>query len=297
MDHQAALEAFTPKETVTISVGQYHAQVYVKVTPDMLDFERSFAFHQTVSALKLLPIDPQLLLDTLGNQLNVSMVVDGIKFDWLNYYRKNWYNMAHLTLLSFHNSAGTIMNNATIAGNAHVLKPIQDGLLNDCRPPDVRFVRTKLSLDYRPLMHKDQDNHTLEATFYVELPQSGAQVLDGNGNPRNLVTWHGAADLTTLSVDQVKADILANVPYATPIELNPGAFNVPNAALVDPDKLEVEIEKRVLLLAMTTVEKDVFATLCPNFSSKPHAILEHMKQANCDEDRNIIVQSFQQYYT
>ena len=188
MDHQSALEAFTPKKTVTISVGRYHAQVYVKVTPDMLDFERSFAFHQTVSALKLLPIDPQLFLDTLGNQLNVSMVVDGIKFDWLNYYRKNWYNMAHLTLLSFHNSAGTIMNNATTVGNAHILKPVQDGLLNDCRPPDVRFVRTKLSLDYRPLMHEDQDNHTLEATFYVELPQSGAQVLDGNGNPHNLVT-------------------------------------------------------------------------------------------------------------
>ena len=73
MDHQAALEAFTPKETVTISVGRYHAQVYVKVTPDMLDFERSFAFHQTVSALKLLPIDPQLFLDTLGNQLNASV--------------------------------------------------------------------------------------------------------------------------------------------------------------------------------------------------------------------------------
>ena len=118
MDNQAALEAFTPKDTITISVGRYQAQVYVKVTPDMYDFERSYAYHQTLSALKkLLPIDPQLLLDTLGNQLNVSMVVDGIKFDWLNYYRKNWCNPAHLTILSFHNSAGTIMNNATAAGD------------------------------------------------------------------------------------------------------------------------------------------------------------------------------------
>lgn len=61
--------------------------------PNILGCERCFAFHQTVSAHKLLPIDPQLFLDTLSNQLNISMVVNGIKVDWLNHYPRNWYNM------------------------------------------------------------------------------------------------------------------------------------------------------------------------------------------------------------
>ena len=62
------------------------------------------AYQQTIAALLVLNIEPALFLDTLGNQLGTSMMVEGLKFDVLNYNRKNWIDFRHLEIISFHNT-------------------------------------------------------------------------------------------------------------------------------------------------------------------------------------------------
>ena len=79
------MELFSPKEPVEITVGRHTASVYPRLMPGSPDFECAHAFHCTKAALSLLPITPAQYLDTMGNRLNVSLTVDGFKYDWLQF--------------------------------------------------------------------------------------------------------------------------------------------------------------------------------------------------------------------
>jgi hypothetical protein len=283
-------EFFTPKEPVEITVGRYSASVYPKLEANAPDYETAYAFHLTSAALRLLNISPALYLDTLGSRLNVSTTVDGHKFDWTNHLDENWCNFDHLEILSFHNTAGTVLATACLADST-VLKPVGDNLTNpNRRPADVRFVRVKLTLDFRPLMLADQPNHVLEASYYIELPQDTVEVLDHAGNPFPLTTFHGPADLSVLSAEEVRALILSRVSHADPIDLKDPAFNV-TAAAIESDEIRADLEKRVLKLAIPTIEKHVFDVICPDYSHKPHAVVENIKQWTKDADGNVKVAS------
>jgi hypothetical protein len=179
-----AAEFFTLKEPVEINVGRYSASVYPKLESNAPDYETAYAFHLTSAALRLLNISPALYLDTLGSRLNVSTTVDGHKFDWTNHLDENWCNFAHLEILSFHNTAGTVLATACLADST-VLKPVEDNHTNlNRRPADVRFVRVKLTLDFRPLMLVNQPNHVLEASYYIELPGSRWESIPSDHLPR-----------------------------------------------------------------------------------------------------------------
>ena len=288
-------ESFRPKESEEITVGRYHAQVYPKVTTEMPDHECAFAYHQTSSALRLLKIEPAQYLDTLGLRLGTSTIVESHKYQWLRHLDKNWCNMNHLTILSFHNSSGTAVNDACLPGTM-ILKPFTDGLAaNARRPADIRFVRLRLRLDYRPLMTADQDNHVLDAHYYIELPQESRELLNSQGNAFALTTFFGADNLALLSVEDIKRDILSHVPYSDPIDLKEAAFNV-TTATVDATEIRLELERRVTKLAIPTIEKKIFASLCPGYSMEPDAVLDTIKQYHKDKDGNIIRQSFREYY-
>ena len=80
-----------------------------------------------------------MMLDTLGAQLNLIAIVDGILGDWTRHFQWAWYNFANLTILSFHNNAGTQVNNTTAVDSA-VFLPVIDGPANACRKQNIRFV-------------------------------------------------------------------------------------------------------------------------------------------------------------
>ena len=68
--------------------------------------ERAHAFHVNMNALNLLPIDTRLILDALGRSLNCSAVAEGLVFEWTNHFDSTWFNVAYLSILSFHESDG-----------------------------------------------------------------------------------------------------------------------------------------------------------------------------------------------
>ena len=107
--------AFVPRNLVMIQVGQYSAAVCPKVESSMPVYERAHVFQVACTALEPLPVDTRLILDALGVQLNCSAIVDGLIFDWKNRFDEHWCSLANLTIQSFHNSAGAVINNITIA--------------------------------------------------------------------------------------------------------------------------------------------------------------------------------------
>jgi hypothetical protein len=131
---------FTPLDPVDVPVGWMTIKLYPKITPLMPVPKCVHAFQVNKSALKDLPTNLQLVIDAFGAQLNASSTVKGILSNWRWYFQEHWMNFSHLTILSFHNSRGDHIDDTTIAGNAQVLMPIQDGALPTCCKQDVRFV-------------------------------------------------------------------------------------------------------------------------------------------------------------
>jgi hypothetical protein len=105
----------------------------------MKPLKHAHAFQTNKTALSIPGIDRRAMLDTLGTQLNLSAIVDGVLGDWTRHFRRNWCNFAHLTILSFHSDAGTQVNDTCDANDSAVLLPVVDGPLENCRK-QVRFV-------------------------------------------------------------------------------------------------------------------------------------------------------------
>lgn len=294
----AAVTAFTPKETVPVKLEHQILYVYPRIDPGMSIAERAHAFHVTRAALRTIPLPPDVHLETFGSYMNSSSVVDGLKFDFQEHLRESWFDMTNLTILSFHDSAGTVLNDATTDADPSILKPVQDGPVNDCRPEDVRYVRLQLVLDFRDLCTAARagDNCTLRGSYYLELPQSSENVLNGNNVPRNLTTFHGVADLRTLSVEQIQTDILSQVFQDGPVDLVPGAFNV-NQATTDELTVRASLNKAVLRLSLSTIEASVFEALCPNYTNKPQAAVESISQSRLDAEGNPVTMSIATYHT
>jgi hypothetical protein len=227
--------------------------------------------------------------------LGLLCCIAGLKCDFLEYFEDHWLDINNLTILSFHTSAGAVLD-ASIPGDINILCPVQNGAVANCRPADVRYVHLECVLDYADLAEHagPNDNTILRTVYYLELPQTVAVVLDGhNNNPRNLCTFHGVADLRTLTVQQIQDDILDHVPQDAPIGLAEAPFNVTNAT-VDDTNME-HITRAILKLSLAMMETPIFQQLCPNYTDKPHAAVEGITLTYLDPEGNIVTHTVAQY--
>ena len=285
---------FIPRDMVPVAIGKHTANLYPKVDTKMGIAERAYAFHVTSQALASVHVAPRVMLDVLGSQLNCSSTIDGIKADWSRHFDDHWIDPACLTILSFHNSAGILMNNATTVADNLILKPVQNGAVVDCRPPDVKYVRLQLDLDFADLK-KVEGSVMLRTHYYVELPQTAVIVQNAAAADRQLVTWHGASDLRTLTVDQMRDDILDQTAYDMPLDLTASAFNVTNAT-VDDTVLITSLEDKIVRLAKPSIMYVIFDELCPSYTKKPHAAVEGVTQTIEDAEGNVITQDVNGFY-
>jgi hypothetical protein len=132
--------AFVPCDLITIQMGCLSANVYPKVWPGMSNFERAHTFQVIKSTLEPLPIDTCLVLVAIGLQLNCSMIVKGLMFDWKNAFDACWFNFANLAIISFHDSSDAIIANTAVTGNPSILLPVVDGPITTCHYQDIHFV-------------------------------------------------------------------------------------------------------------------------------------------------------------
>ena len=120
-------------------------------------------------------------------------------------------------------------------------------------------------------------------------------MTNGAGAAYNLTTFHGTADLRTLTEEQVRAEILDFTLQDGPVELQPASFGV-TSARTDSLALCMEIKRKILRLAYKTVCNTLFIELCPGYSNQPHAALDHIRQVHSDRDGNPVVSSVQSFY-
>ena len=200
---------FVPRELVVVTVGRLTAKLYPVLEPSWPVHERAHAFQINKAALENLPVEIGILLDVFGAQLNSSTTVEGKIQDWKEHFDSMWHDFSRLSIQTFHSASGAVINDTTTAADPCILLPVIDGDPANCRSEGVRFVRVQCTLDFRPLVTIDPPGNTiLRVSYYLELPQSTVAMQDDGGNPYNLTTFHGAADIRTIPIEEVRAHIL-----------------------------------------------------------------------------------------
>jgi len=284
---------FTHKALVPVKVGGHSVNLYPVFDTSMSAAERAHGFHVCKSNLTAAPLSPRQILNAMGQQTGQSAVVEGGVAGLLRHFQDHWTNFRNLTIVSWHDSTGTIINNTTVAGDPSILLPIQNGALANCRQPDVKFVRVQVSVDYTNAM---RGVSPIRLDFYVELPQSATPMVNGAGNAYTSVTYSGPADLRTLDTAQTASTIL-DVTYQTkPGQIQATVFGA-TAATLTQDHAMTEIESKILRVCMEAVFADVFLAVAPNFTNQPEAALEYVKQIFTDSDGKEVYRSVQEYYS
>jgi len=284
---------FVHKPLEQVKIHGVSVSLYPVLTPDMSAAERAHGFHVIKNNLIAANLTPRQLLTALGQQTGQSAVVDGAIAGYLRHFQDHWRNFRNLSVLSWHNSAGTIINNTTTAADPTALLPIQNGPLADCRQQDIMFVRVQVSVDYS---YSIRGVSPVRLDFFIELPQTSTAMVNGVGGAYTLVTYSGPADLRTLDTVQSAAAILDLTYQSAPGQIVAAVFGA-TAATLNQDRAMVDIETKILRVVRESIFRDVFLATAPNYTDQPEAALEHVYQVVTNNKGIKRCRSVQEYYT
>ncbi len=288
--------SFVPCNLVQVRVGCLLVFVYPKIEPSMPVFERAHTFQVVKSALEPLPVHTCLILGAIGTQLNCSAAVNGLMFNWRSLFDSVWYAFPNLSIVTFHDSGGAEIKTTTIAGNAAIFLPIQDGAKASSHQKDVCFVCVMCNVDFSGIITIPNYRPTVLCVgFYLKLPQTTVAMLDGHNVAYNLTTWHGVAILTTLTSGEVCMLILKPCLQDGPIPLCPANFNLGDAN-INAVMIRETIHAKILFLGFKKICASIFAQLCPGYSDQPHAVLEHIRQTSTGSDGQPVTATVMKYY-
>lgn len=181
----ASAAAFVPKTTEVVKVAGKSVILYPALPVDAPIDEKCHAYHHNRNALETARIPARELLETMGNRLNGSTFVTGETVEYLEVFNTSWVNPDRFIILSYHNSAGNLINDATDASGLD-LKQIQQGDPAICRPNDVQFFKARVICDFARLT--ENQPCSLQVDYYIELPLSVRNVADDQGVNRVLTT-------------------------------------------------------------------------------------------------------------
>jgi hypothetical protein len=261
----------------------------------MMVHKRVYAFQINKTALSSQALNLHLMLDALGQQLNLNASVEGMIKEWLWYFQDSWVDFHHLQLLSFHIDAGKEVNDTYSAADPTILLPLINGALNMCRKA-IKLVRVQLTLDFTPLVNFVLPGPTvLRSTFYIELPQTSVGLVNDSRVNYTLLTFNRPADLRTHTPAKVRAQILDLTLQHDPLDLLPPSFNV-RTARTDSTTLDIDIDSKILRLTFATICNTLFMELCPGYSNQPHMALDHIRQVHVNAVGNQVPSTVKAYF-
>jgi hypothetical protein len=132
----------------------------------------------------------------------------------------------------------------------------------------------------KPLFHKPchlgPGVTVLRVKFYIELPQSSRDMINGTGRAYRLTTFLGPDYIHLIPAAEFSCDILAVTLHDGPIDLLRPDFNL-TSVKTDSTTIAAEIISKIIRLATPSILDNLFNQLCPGYSKEPHAALDHIK--------------------
>ena len=112
-------------------------------------------------------------------------------------------------VISFHNEAGQVVDIAT-AADPQVLKAVGDVATPTAavnrRVANIKYVTVETNIDFTQIT--EDNSSRFRVSTVIELPMTSSQINNDVAGVVTVVTYHGQADLRTLSADEFEDQIL-----------------------------------------------------------------------------------------
>jgi hypothetical protein len=283
---------FVPKKKVTLTHGRTHLNVYPDITNDMGDHERSLAFNINKTAVQnAYSLNHFAKLSIMGEKHNCSNLIDVETAQWKTIGFNQLKNNSNLTLVSYHDRQGLAINECF--DSAGLLKPIQDGALNACRPPNIYFAKVKGTMSFTTLSSTAQD---ATCTFFLRLPTNDYTQTNTAGVARTFITFNGVVDWFIQSQEDYTTTVYTHdEAIPTPFELQPADFTS-TAAIIDLESKENAITASIIKSAYPILLDQIFKQSCPNFVDDPFDTLNKVHQRTTLSDGSIVTSPVRGYH-
>jgi hypothetical protein len=139
-------------------------------------------------------------------------------------------------------------------------------------------------------------NAILQGEYYIQLPQSSIDLVNGSHVNNKLTMLLGAADLRALSPMEVKHDILDITHQDSPFNQLVPNFNL-SSCYTDSSAIYGELKLLVVRIALDTIHQILFMVLVPSYSIEPHNVLDHIWQCYVNTEGKTVQLSTQVYYS
>jgi hypothetical protein len=120
--------------------------------------------------------------------------------------------------------------------------------------------------------------------------------MNERSQPYCLMSWLGNTYLCAMSAAYLTCNVLSHTLQDGPINLLCPKFNL-TLAKTDSTAIEAEISFKIICLATPLVLDSLFNQLCPGYSNKLHAALNHVQQTYDNVNGNAVFSSVYEYYT
>ena len=271
---------FAPRKPKIVTIGRTSVLLYPEVDSSMTYPKKALAYQHNKTALAFADLDQCVRILALPERFNLMLMAKSGLAGWERKLSPNWANFQFLTILLWHDAKGAAITNTTLAGDLSTLLPYQDGPVTVCRAAGIKFVRIQLELDFTGLTIATAvptPNVILREEYYIQLPQSSKDLTNSNGTGYQLMTWIGAADLRTLSHDEIQRDIINITNQDSPFDLLVPNFNL-TICCTDSKEVYGKLKSSVVRLAFKTIHQTLFMVLVPGYSIEPHNVLDHIWQ-------------------
>jgi hypothetical protein len=285
---------FIPKKKVQYAFSRATLNIYPETDNTMNDHELALAFNVNKSAVTNSPLKPENRLIVMAERHNTTNIVDvGIE-EWTTTVMQRLKNPANLQAISYHKYEGNIINYALTA--AGILRPVQDGPINQCRPPNVVHAKIEGTVDLAQL--NNDIPTTIRVLFFIlRLPVGDQNVNNAAGAARNLHTFTGPSDYLTLPIPEYQTLIYSHPNSVDDTyDLLPPTFIAPRASVDIESKVTV-IRKQVIKLAYNRILEQICKNICPTFIDDPFATtLNKVCQVTMLSDGSMHRSSVRDYY-
>ena len=265
---------FKTKNKITRTFGRTTIMVYPDVTSDMDDIERALAYNIDKSALinaRAIPYSQKLSI--FREILGCSNLVEVELRTYTNAAFAFLKQGTNLTLITYHNKQGAIVNNAL--DNTGTLKPIQNGATADCRPDNIHYACISTTISF---VNIDTTAKDVPFTFFIRLPTGNRNLTNTTGVVRTMHTFTGPSNWLNLADGQYQTLVYDhNKSIEEPFTLLPPNFASPDAVVELEDTIN-RLEERVNKAVWNPILQKMFRQVCPNFLNDPYKIQSQVKQ-------------------
>jgi hypothetical protein len=204
-----------------------------------------------------------------------------------------WADPSKLTILSYHNSLGTVIADA-IDPATGVIRPITDGPVDTRRPADVAFAKVRLEIDFQELHYKN-DPCTARFTYFIPLPVGEITFTNAAGGATTRTTCTIPGNPFDLSAEQFRDQVLTPGSVIGPASIADPKLGF-SICVIEYAKTIRKIHQDVIALGFESIFQTLLEQAAPGFSNSAHATVEKIKQCFIDKDGNSICLRILEYY-